>query len=159
VFAYFGVTPFLLDKEIRTQFSQVYFISSLFLSFFINFSMISNLVGMYFDGIKKNLSNQYPRHDSAEFDFQKFDDKHIKKIFLLIQPITCIIAFTPYLFYVILHQYDLKILFGILANSSLALLLLQIIIHTFINRFLFMRKIDKLLYEKDDLRKQKKDVI
>jgi hypothetical protein len=145
VFAFFGGPHFLLDEEIRTPFSQVYYITSLLLSFFIYFSMASNLVGIYFDGLKKNLSSQHPQHDPTEFDFQKFDEIHIKRIFLLIQPITCILAFTPYLFYAILHQYDLRIMFGILANSSLALLLLQIIIHTFINRFLFMRHLDQLL--------------
>jgi hypothetical protein len=145
VFAYYGGPHFHLDKEIRTSFAQVYYITSLFLSFFIFFSIGSNLVGIYFDGLKKKLSSQYPQIDPTEFDFYKFDEKHNKKIFLLIQPITCIIAFTPYLFYFILHQYDLKIMFGILANPSMALLILQIIIHTFINQFLFMRHLDQLL--------------
>jgi hypothetical protein len=134
-----------LGQAIRTPIAQIYYISSLVFRFFIYFSILSNLIDWYLKGFLKRLNKTYPQIDPAEFDVRKFENKPEKKELTLVQPFICVIICTPYLYYFFTNQYELKILFGILANLTIIFCFVPSFIETYINRFLFMRHLDQLL--------------
>jgi len=149
VFVYFASISSRLDHDLRNPISQIYYISSLLLWFATYIYWPLNLTSGYVLGLKKKLSNHYPQIDSSEFDFEKFEENKSKKkrtnyLFFLFHPISCLIVCTPFLYFVLNNQFELKVLFGSFAHIAILLLFLPSSIESIIAQFLFMRHLDRI---------------
>jgi hypothetical protein len=135
-----------LNPDGRILVTYIYLVTANIISIFIIVNLFNTfLIDTYCENLPKNLGKMYPDIDPIEFDFRIYESNHDPANKYFIKPITCLIILTPYFWYHLTHQYELRIIFGILGNISLVLCFGLAYIISLKNRFLFMRHLDQQL--------------
>jgi len=137
--------------------SPIYSVTSQILFFLWNFTGFELIVcNIFFEGLFNTVKKKYPQLNPMDFDYYSFQETHNTKLSrYIIQPLTCLIVCSPFVWYFITYQYELKIIFGVLANIALILFFIDFLYQRIRNRFLFARKVDGLIENQELLEKVK----